>query len=446
LVETDPTSTVPALQIRYKGNQVVKTEIRSKKEYQRFQELRGCVSYDHICRRQNHYQFYIDTQRYFYNVKEMVKKWLEDQSVEAFTESREPVLNIIFSPEHNTNIGFVQYVNTYYFNGLAEIVSINVDKQFRSNFICEHAALRQIISELHRDRLDSEFLPVRFYFVDDTVITGDTLKKANGLLHSLVPFGEYPVNLFSKIFVLIDRLSDTTKQMYIDDPEHNFLSFLHVDVSNVRTHGDSCIGCKLEQDARRLYKRSATRNMAFYWSRKTDDYRKKAYDNREDIAGIEKEKSYQRLLFAHVLQNAIVKQENCYELGTVYDVLLNISLWLLREPEYGKENAYGFDDFLSDMRNMMGIKALLKIMCRPFFTYDFKIKRQVYTFFIYLAELMLGEKSEEILPTELAQNPYISFLAEKRKKYEDGVIGQGNKEKSEKQRAKANWNFCGMFF
>lgn len=412
LVETDQTSTVPTQQIRYKGKQIKETDVQLEEEYERFKALMYCVSYDHICRRQNHYQFYVDTQRYFYNVKEMVKEWLEKCGQNALQRTKEPVLNIIFSPEHNTNVGFVQYVNTYYFNGLAEIVSINVDKQFRSNFICEHAALKKIIEELHWDRRDLSSLPVKFYFVDDTVITGDTIEKANGLLHSLVPFDEYPVNLFSKIFVLIDRLSDISKQKYIDNPKQNFMSFLHVDVSNTRTHGDSCIGCKLEQNAEIMYKRSATKSMAFHWSQKLNDYRKKAYDSREDIAEINKEKSYRMLLFAHVLQNVIVKQGRCYDMGNAYDVMLNMSLWLLQEHENGEEGAYGYSMFLGGMRNMQGIRALMKTICRPFFSFDFKIKRQAYTFFIYLAELMIGGKSKEILPEQLENNPHISFLAQ----------------------------------
>lgn len=410
LVETDLTSTVPTQQIRYKGREIKETDIRLEEAYEKFKALKYCVSYDHICRRQNHYQFYVDTQRYFYNVKEMVKEWLKECG-ETLQETKEPVLNIIFSPEHNTNVGFVQYVNTYYFNGLAEIVSINVDKQFRSNFTCEHAALKNIIEELHRDRRDLSSLPVKFYFADDTVITGDTIEKANGLLHSLVPFDEYPVNLFSKIFVLIDRLSDTSKRKYIENPKQNFLSFLHVDVSNTRTYGDSCIGCKLKQNAEIMYKRSATKSMAFYWSQKLNDYRKKAYDSREDIAEIDKEKSYRMLLFAHVLQNVIVKQGRCYDMGCIYDVMLNMSLWLLKEDGYGKECAYGYSKFLSEMRNMDGIRALMKTMCRPFFSFDFKIKRQAYTFFIYLAELMAGGKREDILPKQLEKNSRISFLA-----------------------------------
>lgn len=412
LVETDATSTVPTQQIRYKGYQYNGDATVSVEEYHRFIKLQDCVFYDHICRRQNHYQFYIDTQRYFYNVKNMVKNWLIEQNKEFLHETKEPVLHIIFSPEHNTNVGFVQYVNTYYFNGLAEIVSINVDKQFRSNFICEHAAIKRMIEKLHRDRHDMKNLPVKFYFVDDTVITGDTLEKANGLLHSLVPSNKYSVNLFNKIFVLVDRLSDETKQGYVDSSDKNFMAFLHIDVSNVRTHGDSCIGCKLEQDAEKLYKRSATRNMAIYWFGKLKDYRKKPYDNRNEMLSIESSKSYRMLLFSHVLQNVIVKQGNCYTLGDVYDIVLNFSLWLLKVDGYEDQAAYGYKKYLENMRNIDGVCILLKTICRPFFAYDFKIKRQVYTFFIFLAELILGEKSGCIFPKNLEKKENVAYLLE----------------------------------
>lgn len=428
LVETDPTSTVPTQQIRYKKSGTAKGKKEAEKHYDRFQKLQNCVLYDHIGRRQNHYQFYIDTQQYFYNAKDMVKDWLSGCGSGLQDESSEPTLHIIFSPEHNTNVGFVQYVNTYYFQGLAEIVSINVDKQFRSNFICEHAALKRMIEELHRDRCDMDAMPVKFYFVDDTVITGDTLEKANGLLHSLVPADEYPVNLFSKIFVLMDRLSDDTKQMYVDHPERNFLAFIHIDISNVRTHGDSCIGCKLEQDAMKLYKRSATRNMASYWYRKLYDYRKKAYDNKKEIAEIGKEKSYRMLLFSHVLQNVIVKQENCYHLGDAFDIVLNISLGLLRKENKTENDLYGYFDFLEDFRNMTGFCTLLKTICRPFFSYDFKIKRQLYTFFICLTEMILGEKRSDIVPEESEENKHISYLIENGRLSKMEILAEGIKQ------------------
>ena len=179
--------------------------------------------------------------------------------------------------------------------------------------------------------------------------------------------GMYPVNLLVKIFVsdCTDFL-DTTKQMYISEPEHNFISFIHIDVSNVRTHGDSCIGCKLEQDAKKMYKRSARKIWHCIGQVKLQIIGKKAYDSRTDLANIEKEKSYRRLLMAHILQNIIIKQGRCYQLGDAYDVILNISLWMLGEKENVQDNVYGYKAYLSDMRNMEGIKGIIKNCMQAF--------------------------------------------------------------------------------
>lgn len=393
LVETDSTSTVPSQQIRYREKKNLKEECETidKKECEKIRKLEGCVLYDHICRRQNHYQIYIDTKKYFHQMKVEIKKWLVEEVDKYDYNGDELVLNIIFSPEHNTNVGFAQYVNTYYFKGMAEIVSINVDKQFRSNFICEHAALKQLIENLQQENKNLKDI-VRFYFVDDTIITGSTIQKANGFLHSLVPQGEYPVNLFSKIFLLVERLSDSTKAIYVDDVKKNFLSYLHIDVSNVRTHGDSCIGCKLEKDARRLLKRSATQNMAQYWAGKVKSYKKKNYDDRGKTVEINRNKSYRMLLFSHIVQNIIKIQRNYEEQGRVFDILMNVSNWLLNQ-EGG--DAYGFGELLENQKNIEGLQTLFKVVSRPFLTYEFAIKRQVFVFFILMAEIFMGNSPEE---------------------------------------------------
>lgn len=421
LVETDPTSTVPAQQIRQlKDDQ--KNCQESQENLERLFKLKGCVFYGHIHRRQNHYQYYLDTQKYFYVVKKDVMEWLKKQKKQEMDEA---VMHVIFSPEHNTNVGFAQYVNTYYFNGMAEIVSFNVDKQFRSNFQCEHAALKTMITKLHKDSTYESIRPVRFYFVDDTIITGETFRKANSFLQSLIPQNEhekYPANLFEKVFLLIDRLSDDTKQTYVEKIKGNFLSFLHIDVSNVRTQGDSCIGCKLEQNARRMFKRSATRRQAAYWANKIKSYRSIAYDDKKEMGKIDTNKSFKNLLVSHVLQNVIIKQNNSFCLGKVYDVLLNICLWMLMDQKewenYCQDNhltelekqIYGYRVLLEEMRNIEGIETILKMSSRPFFAYDFKVKLQVLTLYISLTELLLGRDVSTLFPDEVRENKWKGFL------------------------------------
>ena len=400
LIETDATSTVPSQQIRGHSSNSQEAKIDRnllKQNNKRILELKGCILYGHIGRRQNHYQYYVDTQKYFYKAKESVKYWLESLNTQhafQYNEYNEPQLHIIFSPEHSTNVGFAQYVNTFYFNGLAEIISLNVDKEFRSNFVCEHAALVSLIKKLQYDS-DSDSLPVCFYFVDDTIITGETFTKANNLLRSLLPShiseGQYR-NLFSKVFVLIDRLSEDSKRAYVDNIDENFLSYVHFDISNMRTKADSCIGCKMEKEAGLMFKRSATRNLASYWVKKLNDYQVVPYDKCEDEKIMKNDQAFRRLIISHTLQNLIVKQNVESLEGSIYDTLIDLFEWFMDKQLVENNNIQDYKDILDDKWGMDGIKELLKVVCRPFFSYDFKVRFEVLTFFIALSESLLGIK------------------------------------------------------
>lgn len=413
LVETDPTSTVPAQQIRFKPNKV-EACIKEEKEENilRLQGLKDCVLLGHIVRRQNHYQYYIDTQRYFYNMKNDVMRWLHDlRRKDTIYKNGLPTLHIIFSPEHNTNVGFAQYVNTYYFGGMAEIVSINVDKEYRSNFVCEHTALKKMIEYLHKYDAGQDDLPVSFYFVDDTIITGETIQKANSFLHSLLPQDVremYHANLFSKIFLLIDRLSNDTKSMYVENMKNNFHSFVHVDVSNIRTQGDSCVGCKLEKSTKRMFKRSATRKQSAHWAEKIMAYQKVSFDNLAELKKIERKHSFNRMMISHALQNIIIKNDLSYYMGEAYDVVLDMMEWLLSKGKNG--NIYGYQKLFHDIDSFDIIKNLFKILCRPFISFDYKIKGQVLTLYIIITEKLLGVSDEKIKTNLKTYLPQKSFL------------------------------------
>lgn len=427
LVETDVTSTVPAQQIRRfrkkynTDNELVKTNS------QRMLALKDCVYYGHIYRRQNHYQYYIDTQRFFYNVSSQVAEWLKrlKDSDKARDGYGFPKLNVIFSPEHNTNVGFAQYVNTYYFNGLAEVVSLNIDKEFRSNFVCEHWKLKCLIETLVNDT-NMSTPPVGFYFVDDAIISGETFGKANSFLHSLLPISDkfdFGINLFEKVFVLVDRLSNDTKLNYVNR-ESDFLSYVHIDISNMRTQGDSCIGCKLEHEASRMFKRSGTKLLSDYWTGKMRSLKKIAYDDHDNMSEIDRRDSFNRMIMSHLLQNLIVRNGNSYELGNAYKEIVDICMYLLDGQNEESDEIMAYEDLLGDIKGIAGIKLLLKLICRPFFTYDFKIRSQVLKFFIHITEFMIAQvipSDEEYLSDEILENTKMMF-----NKIENEIANTGN--------------------
>lgn len=440
LVETDLTSTVPSQQIR-KEKSVdsirINNQLSSKNDFSyvktnndRLCMLRDCVYYGHIKRSKNHHQYYISTQDFFYGigVQKEIMCWLEGLRIKNNNFS--PKLKIIFSPEHNTNVGFAQYVNTYYFGGAAEVISINEDKIFRSNFICEHEMLSKTMERLHiQNNIFSDDTPVEFYFVDDTINTGVTIHKANNLLRSLIPeefISNYPAFLFKKCFILIDRMSSASKSSYVMSGNvSDFHSFVHIDISNMRVYGDSCVGCKLQKNAKKLFKRSSSRIMASYWANKYKHFKAVEYDNLDAIeAGKVESNAYERLILSHISQNYIFYYGiSTREKGQYYDCILLLFESILNystSSDYDRmllNNNFFFKCLLTSIiepipkdiqRNnkkyrseyiknskLKNAELLLKLLARPFFSFDYSFKVQMLSFVLIIAECYLSNYSDD---------------------------------------------------
>lgn len=419
LIETDPTSTVPTLQLYQKNKLLPAKNDVDNDAIIRLSELKDCIYYGHFIRGKNHFQYYIDTQEYIsrQKIKEQLEKWLKEERKKESDEAKEkaestitPVLNIIFSPEHNKNVGFSQLVNNYYFNGTAEIVSVNIDKQFRSNFVCEHDALKQTIQHLIDECPENE-IPVRFFFADDSIITGGYYNRARSLLQSLIPEGYrskdgyYPV--FSKCFFLIDRFSANTREAYIINPEDNFLSFCKINISNIRTQGDSCIGCKLEQEAKYLHKRSSTRGFANHWASREYDPVMFSNTNRiKEYGGIN---AFVRMLLTHAADKLIPKNNiDSTNITYIFTLILKES----KKPDNNNDNhemaliKKAFQALLheydtEDKKIIYLIGHIIKILTRPFISYNFEIKKFVLGFIVDICESILAEKSNNETAREI---------------------------------------------
>lgn len=412
LVSVDQTSTVPAQQIRARGKRSG-AALPAQKNNQRLIKLKDCVWKGHILREKNHFDVYIDTQKFFAEARYDVANWLMDLANESVDTQITP-LNIIFSPEHTTNIGFAQYVNNYFFKGNAEIVCLNEDKEFRSNFCCEHMALRQAIRQIfalytREKKQMRQDLPVKFHFVDDTIISGSTFFKANSFLHSLLPDDIkcfYPTNLIDQCFVLVDRLSMSSKQNYVRDVGRDFHSFVHLDISNSRTQGDSCIGCKHVQNAVHLFKRSATRRHALHWFEEINHNAICAYDDIEAFKRTVEDHAEwkapgRKVLLSHIAQNVIFNENDAFDLGSIYDSTLEILAKLLGiEEKAAPKKTFRYEELVEEiLRNcdpLQAVKDLLNLIARPFFAYDFKCKLQTQTMLVFFAECVLrGSKETE---------------------------------------------------
>lgn len=439
LVETDATSTVPSQQIPLKRKKIREHDISMTFDdyVKRFSNLKDCVYYGHFMRGKNHYQYYIDTQKYFANSKLEISEWLKSERKGWITGAKDslseplPFLKIIFSPEHNTNVGFSQYVNTYFFEGTAEIISINEDKEFRSNFIYEYSALKRVIQKLFDDYdfyfskgknilNKNNYKPVKFYFVDDTIISGETFHKSSSLLQSLIPekfVSLYKTNVFEKCFVLINRISNSSKLVYVQEPGVNFHAFCDIHISNMRRHGDSCVGCKLKNSASNMYKRSATRSSCYYWYNKQKRHDERHFDEIEKgesktymgYSGIE---AYSRLIISHILKNLIDQSESFEKMsnktGSELNIILTITEFIIESVDvYDGDNPDWFllNDLYKSLHNcyperiakLKMIEIVLKLMSRPFFTFDQFLKASIMQFIIIISEVILNNDDHRVI-------------------------------------------------
>lgn len=421
LVSVDQTSTVPTQQLRAKSK--VTGDIAGQKENNiRLLTLKDCVWKGHFLREKNHYNYYIDTQKFFAIARDNVANWLSGLADDMQTTELTP-LNIIFSPEHATNIGFAQYVNNYYFKGNAEIVCLNEDKEFRSNFCCEHMALRQAIRQIfslygEMEINQSQNVPVKFHFVDDTIISGATFFKANSFLRSLLPDRIrriYPTNLIDQCFVLVDRLSNASKQNYVKDVDKDFHSFVHLDISNARTQGDSCTGCKHVQNSVHLFKRSATRLHATYWLEQINNNAICSYD---DVVSHDRmigkyhdwKGSDYKVLLSHIAQNVIFNENDYFAPGAIYDSILLIMSKLLGMQELQlTEMQFAYEELIqaitANIEPVQAVFDLLNLISRPFFSYDFKCRLQVQTMLLIFSECLIhGNQNTEKYLNAVAKN------------------------------------------
>jgi len=325
-------------------------------------------------------------------------------------------------------VGFAQYVNTYYFNGTAEIISINVDKEFRSNFICEHNALQKTIEELIltweekgiEDNYEYKFPPINFYFVDDSIITGGSFCRANSLIRSLISnehLRYFSIDMFKGIFVLVDRLSESSKKSLIKDIG-KFHYFLHLDISSQRAGGDSCVCCKLEEEAQILFKKSSTKMLADYWFSKIKVYRAKQFDSiRNDD---EKFKSDAISLLLSQVAYKFLFDYNCHnnenEFFNSVCILIDI-IFLENENNYSmnSDNRGNLINTSIDISIIRAIKMvepcsyerfkkLIYVISRPFFTFDKSCKQAVLNFVLRfscrLLNITIGDK--ENIPEKAA--------------------------------------------
>ena len=251
-------------------------------KYERF------LYYGHLERDDHHYNYYIRTAKLFqYIYKEGYKQFkkfcdeIKDRlSINVKKSEDESEVYVIVAPSHYSNQFFPIAINKEVFNNTAHIISFDIKKEYRSNFETKFSNFAYFFKQIEDA---GNKIKIRFFFVDDQIISGDTYYRAKSLINSLIGKDKKFVDIFSGIIVLLNRSSQKTISDYFDKKENlldnetkddlNYFALIDINIPSIRNYGDSCPLCKLELDATNYSQLSLLDCSERYWIQKQYHYK-----------------------------------------------------------------------------------------------------------------------------------------------------------------------------
>ena len=400
LIEVNAASTIPnqAFGIVQSGcgkeieDLVIEEKIREERN--KLQVLKNCVLYCHIIRNETHFLYYIQTEKLATKesdkIRESLGQWMQRNEISI----KENEYNIIVAPMHYSNCKFVEIVNDVVFHGMASVIRIDFNKDFRSNVQAKFSYIRQYIRQLNNM---GEQRVLNFQFVDDNIVTGRTFYRAKSLIESIVSLDDYQyenvkIAIFDRVFTLIDRNSPMTRMQYINSDakaelDAFFYSFLRLEISSLRNYGDSCVLCNLQKEAERLHETASTAIVADYWKTGNEKFglisvedadekqRQKDADakQRKKVKGGYAERAYRRLLCSHIIKKILDDLDGDNQTFHAAKILLKI-MTLSYQNNEDKDEAFEY------------VISYLKVCSRPFLVFQKSVKEAIYDILLVLIE------------------------------------------------------------
>lgn len=243
----------------------------------------------HIERNNNHFKYYLRLSRLYFDKKLDIEKWLKKVK-KYYKFSTEKTINIIVAPQHYSNTGFINSVNNIIFDGAAHIMGFDIQKEYRSNFKAKYSNYSEIESIVK----DLKDFTIKFYYVNDQIVSGASYYRAKSLIRSLFNSIGTNIDIFSGVFVLLNQNSLETRMNYVNTvktgSEKSFLpyfSYLNLDMPSLRNYDDSCPMCYNRNKFFEIIEKSILDSTILHWQKKIINYTKLSVteirENKESI-------------------------------------------------------------------------------------------------------------------------------------------------------------------
>lgn len=395
LVETDRTSIVPVQMLGMLEPDLisrVKTE-KNEENLERVKALKDSLVYKHVVRNGNHYLYYFCLERYFIQERSKIIAWLKKERKKRTEVTDRIVYDIIVSPLHYSDAGFLAEVNHYLFDNAALVLNFELEKEFRENVRTKYSNIIGLYYNLVQMRKKAL---IRFHFVDDTVVSGRTFSRAKTVFQSLIcPVNEdIRVEVFSDIVLLLNRMSgDSVRNLIGNDINgsadenrmRHFHAFVNLNISSMRNHEDACTECKLVTNFTNLRNQSSTNQQYQFWNDKIEQHMPKEIQNKmqEEILTDSEERrkrAYRRMLCTHLANERL--KELGYEKNDPEKVR-KVMIELMTEP---KEERIEW------------MISYVKVLSRPFVSYLKSNREAIFQIMLWMTEyiteeLMTGQRT-----------------------------------------------------
>ncbi len=217
--------------------------------HERMTSLKGYIDYGHICREDNHYQFYIDHKRFYQENSSKVDDWLSKIKIE------QSAFNIVISPNDIDNTAFVSSALKNVFKNSLRYLHIDINNAYREDIRLKFS---KIADEYKYLRLNMPNIKFNIYYISNTIVSSRTIARAKLLVSTLLDESgiawPYPY-IFEKVILLICRSSFSTMKQYVRFPKTQVESYITLNIPQYNTIGDKCPSCKLQEEYSLLRKR-----------------------------------------------------------------------------------------------------------------------------------------------------------------------------------------------
>lgn len=206
---------------------------RHYQELLRLFKLKDFIIKGHIDVFNSHHKFYVDTESFVKSEPNELTEWLSGlkkdyEEAKIFDQDK---VNILITPCAESESDFIYAINDIIFDNKAFIVYLDI-KNWRNNIVHKLSFLYGLPS-----------YSVRYHYVDQALLTGETYFKTKSYLFSIL--GSNLSVDFSSIITIANRLHFTKNIEIKKDVKNKLFAYISLYYPSIKTDEQRCELCKL---------------------------------------------------------------------------------------------------------------------------------------------------------------------------------------------------------